>query len=71
MVGKYDYKFKVINIEIVELCLFVKLKVIGEFGYNIYWENFREWMEIIINFLIKGKKKINISLKNIIRVIFF
>lgn len=56
MVGKYDYKFRVINIEIVELCLVVKLIVIFEFGYNIYWENFIEWIEIIINFLIKGRK---------------
>ena len=56
MVGKYDHKFRAINTEIAELCLVAKLTVISESGHNIHWENPIEWIETIINFLIKGRK---------------
>lgn len=56
MVGEYDYKFKAINTEISELCSVAKLKIISESGHNIHWENPREWMEAMINFLLKERK---------------
>ncbi|OZH55953.1 alpha/beta hydrolase, partial [Hydrocoleum sp. CS-953] len=57
MVGEYDEKFQSINTEMEELCQFAKVKIIPESGHNIHCENSREWVESIINFLIKGTEK--------------
>ncbi|MDJ0518695.1 MAG: 2-succinyl-6-hydroxy-2,4-cyclohexadiene-1-carboxylate synthase [Trichodesmium sp. MO_231.B1] len=54
IVGEYDYKFQAINTEMAELCQVAKVKIIPESGHNIHWENPREWIESIINFLVKG-----------------
>ncbi len=56
IVGEYDEKFQAINTEIAELCQVAKVKIIPESGHNIHWENPREWVESIINFLVKGKE---------------
>ena len=53
MVGEYDDKFQAINTEMAELCQVTKLKIIPESGHNIHWENPGEWMETLINFLVK------------------
>nr|WP_287517774.1 2-succinyl-6-hydroxy-2,4-cyclohexadiene-1-carboxylate synthase [Okeania sp. SIO2C2] len=57
MVGESDDKFKAINLKIVELCQVANLKIIPESGHNIHWENPREWIENVINFLAEGRKK--------------
>ena len=57
MVGEYDDKFQAINTEMAELCQVAKVKIIPESGHNIHWENPSEWIESIINFLVKGREK--------------
>ncbi|WP_353735977.1 MULTISPECIES: 2-succinyl-6-hydroxy-2,4-cyclohexadiene-1-carboxylate synthase [unclassified Okeania] len=57
MVGESDDKFKAINLKIAELCQVANLKIIPESGHNIHWENPREWIENVINFLAEGRKK--------------
>ncbi|MGD1704522.1 2-succinyl-6-hydroxy-2,4-cyclohexadiene-1-carboxylate synthase [Dapis sp. BLCC M229] len=56
MVGEYDDKFQAINTEMAELCQVAKVKIIPESGHNIHCENPKEWVESIINFLVKGRE---------------
>lgn len=51
LVGEYDAKFIAINSEMLQLCQFARLEIVGNCGHNIHVENPKIFVEHILRFL--------------------
>jgi len=51
LVGEYDEKFIAINQKMAEICENAQLKIIKNAGHNIHFENTREFVQNVKNFL--------------------